>query len=273
MYNNTAKVRMKLKIDTEAHWNLARNFIPLAGEPIVYAVDDTHERPRVKVGDGVTYVTDLPFITAESENNAYIKTGTTAEWNSQPQFIPDDGMIIVYTDKGQTTKDGQIINGGKIMISNIIYFMKGELPWSHINDSYTILDKKIYTSLDELCKGLPEEFKEFIKYARELQFEQEPDYRYLKDLLIKAGEKNGIDVDKIKYDWEIKNEELENEKDEKIEKENLREENEDENEEKNKNRKNYFEKAKFKENTKDDNQVCVIYNENIWGDETVEDED
>ena len=29
---------------------------------------------------------------------------------------------------------------------NLIYFMKGELPWSHINDSYTILDKKMYTS-------------------------------------------------------------------------------------------------------------------------------
>ena len=144
MYNNTAKVRMKLKMDTEAHWNLARNFIPLAGEPIVYAADDTHERPRVKVGDGVTYVADLPFITAESENNAYIKTGTTAEWNSQPQFIPDDGMIIVYTDKRQTTKDGQIINIPKIKIGDgnahcvDLPFIDDDLfniIHNHINDS------------------------------------------------------------------------------------------------------------------------------------------
>ena len=94
---------------------------------------------------------------------------------------------------------------------NLIYFMKGKLPWSHIYDSDMILDKKIDTNLDVLCEGLPEEFKEFIKYARELEFEQEPDYNYLKELLIKAGEKNGIDIDKVKYDWEIKKEKIKKE--------------------------------------------------------------
>ena len=39
----------------------------------------------------------------------------------------------------------------------------------------------------------------------------------------------------------------------KIEKEKLKEEKENENEEKNKNRKNYFERAKFKENSKENN--------------------
>lgn len=141
MYNNTAKVRMKLKIDTEAHWNLARNFIPLAGEPIVYAADDTHERPRVKVGDGTTYVVDLPFITAESENNAYIKTGTTAEWNSQVGFVPDDGMIIVYTDKGQVEKDGQIINIPKIKIGDGNSYCV-DLPFID-DDLFDIINKHI----------------------------------------------------------------------------------------------------------------------------------
>ena len=65
---------------------------------------------------------------------------------------------------------------------NIIYFMKGKLPWSHINDFDMILDKKKDTTLDELCEGLPEEFKEFIKYSRELEFEQEPDYKYRKNI-------------------------------------------------------------------------------------------
>ena len=123
---------------------------------------------------------------------------------------------------------------------NIIYFMKGKLPWSHINDFDMILDKKKDTTLDELCEGLPEEFKEFIKYSRELEFEQEPDYKYLKELLIKAGEKNGIDIDKVKYDWEIKNEEVK-EKEEKIKKieedkgNPKKEEDEKEKEERNKN--------------------------------------
>ena len=97
--------------------------------------------------------------------------------------------------------------------------MKGELPWRKERDSKSILEKKINTSLDELCKGLPEEFKVFIKYSRELEFEQEPDYNYLNKLLLTVAKKNGINIDKSKYDWEIKDEEMKKEK----EKEELKE--------------------------------------------------
>ena len=91
---------------------------------------------------------------------------------------------------------------------NLIYFMNGKLPWSNGSDSDSILEKKINTSLDELCIGLPKEFKDFIKYSRDLEFEQEPDYNYLNKLLLNVGNKNGINIDKVKYDWEIKNEKL-----------------------------------------------------------------
>ena len=74
-------------------------------------------------------------------------------------------------------------------------------------------------SLDELCEGLPEEFKEFIKYARDLGFEQKPDYCYLNGLLLRAADKNGIDIDKVKYDWDIKKEEEEKKKEKEKEKE------------------------------------------------------
>ena len=84
---------------------------------------------------------------------------------------------------------------------NLIYFMKGELPWSEETDSYNILQIKMKTSLDTLCEGLPDEFKEFIEYGRNLGFKDKPDYSYLQKLLIKAAEKNGIDLDKVEYDW------------------------------------------------------------------------
>ena len=66
---------------------------------------------------------------------------------------------------------------------------------------------------------MPEEFKVFIKYSRELEFEQEPDYNYLNKLLLTVAKKNGINIDKSKYDWEIKDEEMKKEK----EKEELKE--------------------------------------------------
>ena len=52
---------------------------------------------------------------------------------------------------------------------NLIYFFKGTLPWSKISESHDIRDKKINTSLDELCEGLPEEFKSFIENSRNLK--------------------------------------------------------------------------------------------------------
>ena len=87
---------------------------------------------------------------------------------------------------------------------NLVYFMKGKFPWSEIYHTEEIKEKKISTSLDELCEGLPEEFKEFIQYARNLKFEEKPDYEYLKGLLQKVIEKNNIDINTVQYDWTIK---------------------------------------------------------------------
>lgn len=56
-----AKLRIKLKHDTEANWLKATTFKPFKGELIIYDVDSAHSAPRFKVGDGVNVVGDLPF--------------------------------------------------------------------------------------------------------------------------------------------------------------------------------------------------------------------
>lgn len=45
----------------ESDWNKAINFIPLCGEIIVYDIDSTHDYERIKIGDGTTVVSLLPF--------------------------------------------------------------------------------------------------------------------------------------------------------------------------------------------------------------------
>ena len=32
------------------------------------------------------------------------------------------------------------------------------------------------TPIEELCKGMPEQFLEFVKYSRSLEFKEQPDY-------------------------------------------------------------------------------------------------
>lgn len=61
MATKTFKGRIQNKHDTEANWNAAVNFKPLAGELIIYDEDNTHSTPRFKVGDGNTLVNNLPF--------------------------------------------------------------------------------------------------------------------------------------------------------------------------------------------------------------------
>ena len=56
--------RIQHKHDTEANWNKATKFIPKQGEFIIYDVDDNYSYERVKVGDGITPVTNLPFYLA-----------------------------------------------------------------------------------------------------------------------------------------------------------------------------------------------------------------
>ena len=82
--------RIKNKHDTEEHWNSATNFVPLAGEIIVYDVDSNYSYPRFKVGDGTTTVVALPFT---DEN--YVK-------------LPQIGNMVTTSD---TFVDGELITG------------------------------------------------------------------------------------------------------------------------------------------------------------------
>lgn len=50
------------KHDTEENWNKVSGFSPMLGEIIVYDPDENYDYPRIKVGDGVTNVSLLPFV-------------------------------------------------------------------------------------------------------------------------------------------------------------------------------------------------------------------
>ena len=63
-----------------------------------------------------------------------------------------------------------------------------------------IMEKKVSTSLELLCKDYLPEMSNFISYARNLKFEESPDYDYLKGLLLGARKRLNLDFD-YKYDW------------------------------------------------------------------------
>ena len=91
----------------------------------------------------------------------------------------------------------------------LMYFLKGNLPWQGLklnkgDDRYKkIYEKKKNTTPEELCAGYPKQFCEFIKYARSLSFEQEPNYNYLKNLIYNVMNKYEYSFDYL-YDWGLK---------------------------------------------------------------------
>lgn len=54
--------RIVQKHDIEANWLKAVNFVPMQGEIVVYDKDENYDYERIKVGDGVTLVSDLSFV-------------------------------------------------------------------------------------------------------------------------------------------------------------------------------------------------------------------
>ena len=89
----------------------------------------------------------------------------------------------------------------------LIYLIKGKLPWDNIKidnkrTSYLKFSQyKKNISPELLCNNLPEEFLDYIKYVRNLNFEDEPDYNYLKSLFQIMLNKQGFEEKKIFFSW------------------------------------------------------------------------
>lgn len=71
----------------------------------------------------------------------------------------------------------------------LIFFLLGFLPWQGLGKDkskdemiLTIGKVKRETDISELCQSLPSCFKDYIYYCRNLQFNDKPSYKFLRDL-------------------------------------------------------------------------------------------
>lgn len=56
------------KHDTEAKWRSLTDFVPSQGEVIIYDIDENFNYERIKIGDGTTSVSDLPFVSVDVDS-------------------------------------------------------------------------------------------------------------------------------------------------------------------------------------------------------------
>jgi hypothetical protein len=63
------KARISQLHKTEAEWKNLNAFCPSAGEIIIYDPDQNFDYARLKVGDGITNLKDLPFFVDSATQN------------------------------------------------------------------------------------------------------------------------------------------------------------------------------------------------------------
>eukprot|EP01116_Phalansterium_solitarium_P022706 TRINITY_DN75_c0_g2_i1.p1 TRINITY_DN75_c0_g2~~TRINITY_DN75_c0_g2_i1.p1 ORF type:complete len:391 (-),score=155.04 TRINITY_DN75_c0_g2_i1:292-1464(-) len=89
-----------------------------------------------------------------------------------------------------------------------MYFNRGGLPWQGLKAATKkqkyerISEKKISTTVEQLCKGYPIEFTQYLNYCRSLHFEDKPDYAYLRKLFRDLFMREGYKYDAM-FDWTV----------------------------------------------------------------------
>ena len=84
-------------VKTSAEWALLTTLVSVKGEVYVYSDAgqdaDGNPIPKVKIGDGLAYVVDLPFVAA---TDLRITDEDITNWNNKVSIRVDDGILIFY---------------------------------------------------------------------------------------------------------------------------------------------------------------------------------
>lgn len=118
-------IRLVHKHDTEANWLKATNFIPKQGELIVYDTDSSHTYERIKMGDGQTVVSSLPFILDNEIDDILAQLDAVSDAISDLQEAVDEKALAsdltTHTGNGTihvTATDKSNWNGAKTLVDS-----------------------------------------------------------------------------------------------------------------------------------------------------------
>lgn len=90
----------------------------------------------------------------------------------------------------------------------MLYFLRGSLPWQDLKaatkeEKYNcIMKKKMETSVESLCRGLPNEFVRYLNYTRSLRFDDKPNYSYLRKIFRDLFVNEHFKYDYV-FDWTV----------------------------------------------------------------------
>ena len=122
----TIKGKIVFKHETEANWAQS-NYVPDDGEMVIYDVDKNHNYKRVKYGDGVNKVKDLPFGGATFDDQVTI--GNTVTVHGGGETCTEIGYNHIRTDGEinavERIRSNGILSGNSLQIDNNIIINEG----------------------------------------------------------------------------------------------------------------------------------------------------
>ena len=133
-----------------------------------------------------------------STTGKHIRFGFTGKLTGTVRFASANALR-----GGEQSRRDDIESIGYMMV----YFLKKKLPWQGVTghkkmERYLkIYQMKKNTTPEKLCEGLFPEMVEYVKYARGLEFEQEPDYKLLKNLFNKMLKRVYNSNDQLVFSW------------------------------------------------------------------------
>jgi serine/threonine protein kinase len=155
---------------------------------------------RHNYDDSTVYIVDFGL------SKEYIdETGEHYEYKEDKRFVGTPRYASINTHMGirQSRRDDL-----QSIAYVLIYFLKSELPWQGIKAKTKserkekIKIKKATTDINELCLNIPKELGMFLKYTCELEFDEKPDYDYIKKLFIAVRDRMGYPMRIERYAWD-----------------------------------------------------------------------
>ena len=133
-----------------------------------------------------------------SQTKKHIKFRKTGKLTGTLRFASPNAL-----KGGEQSRKDDLISAGYM----IIYFMRKKLPWQYIKgqnstDKYVkIYRMKKEIKPEQLCSDLPKQMTEYMRYVQHLTFEQDPDYKYLKNLFKSILRALNLNSEKLIFSW------------------------------------------------------------------------
>ena len=124
------------------------------------------------------------------------------EWTLHILFARDRNISDCYLLEQSRRDDMESL--GYVML----YFCRGSLPWQGLKAATKkqkydrIMEKKMTTPTEVLCRGFPNEFAIYLNYTRSLRFDDKPDYSYLRKIFRDLFVREGFQYDYV-FDWTV----------------------------------------------------------------------